>query len=366
MSSPSFARATAASSSRASPQRGVSNSITTSPMAPTKRSTSGAPLEPSISEKKKLKRPSTLTKRARESITYNADLYYIRPANRSKPCPLANLPSEIRTQIYSCVFGDLQRPILMNYSRIRHTPPALLHICRAMRIEVAYMYFAEASFTWNVKNLNFSMIFRWLQSLQPSHRALLSRNQHLTIEIFPGLLKSYTYPPKDFLLDDTLRNHWKACQTYGNLYSVKGINHGPPIGLQTPWDDLDHSTSKHNMRMYFIFFCRLAAWARLRNQNSYSGIRWSYVFDMPTDRSSMRHLCETLVYYAEGVTPFLDQLNTLWARNQDARIKVSILDVFSAFIDAITEMTAKINDAKSEKVDSCLSVMKERIEKWGR
>ncbi|KAF1928040.1 uncharacterized protein M421DRAFT_39695, partial [Didymella exigua CBS 183.55] len=214
-----------------------------------------------------LKRPSTLTKRVRESIAYNAGLYYIKPLRSSKPCPLAKLPSEIRTQIYAHVFGDLQRPILMNCGRTRHQPVALLHVCRAVRIEAAYIYFPKASFTWIIKNLNFSKAIKWLQSLQPSHRALLSRNANLTIEIYPGLSKSFTYPPKDFLLDDTIANHWKACQSFGNLYTIRGTN-------------------PDNMRLYFIFFCRLAAWARLRNQAGYSEVRWRYTFDMPTDRNS--------------------------------------------------------------------------------
>lgn len=320
-----------------------------------------------ISEKK-LKRPSTLTRRTRESIAYNADLYYIKPAIRSKPCPLADLPSEIRTEVYSRVFGDLHRPIMMNYGRIRHAPPALLHICRAMRIEAAYIYFPEASFTWLVKNLNFSMMIKWLQSLQSSHRALLSRNQHLIIEMFPGLSKSFTYPPKDFLLDDTLENHWKACQPFGNLYAIKGIRRGLPSApqfLRTHLADLEHSTSQENMRMYFIFFCRLASWARLRNQAGHSNIRWRYIFDMPSDRSSVRYLCETLCHYETGISCFLIQLKTLWARNQNARIKQPILEVINAYIDAITEMIAKSGETSSH-LGSRLEVLRESIEKWDR
>jgi hypothetical protein len=329
---------------------------------------SGASLGTPLLEKK-LKRPSTLTKRTRESIAYNADLYYINPANRSKLCSLADLPSEIRTQIYSYVFGDLQRPILMNYGRVRYAPPALLHVCRAMRIEAAYAYFPEASFAWTVKNLDFSMVMRWLRSLQPSHGALLSRNQHLTIEILPSLSKSYTYPPKDFLLDDTLKNHWKACQPFGNLYTIRGINSGLPNAPRSQWDEPENTTSQENMRLYFIFFCRLAAWARLRNQTGYSNIRWRYALDMPTDRNSVRHLCGALVYYVDGITQFIDRLKTMWTRNQDARIKEPILEVVNAFGDAVTKMTASLSHDSSGisvKLDLCLPLLRERIEKWER
>ncbi|KAF3044074.1 hypothetical protein E8E12_008988 [Didymella heteroderae] len=371
MPTPSFARATAASSSKASPKGGAPNPITappkTSPNNPTKtptlRTSLGSPLPA-----KKLKRPSTLTKRVRKSIAYNADLYFIKPAIRSKPCPLADLPSELRTEIYSHVFGDLQKPILVNYGRVRHAPPALLHICRAMRIEAAYMYFPEASFTWIVKNLNFTMVIRWLQSLQLSHRTLLSRNPNLTVEMFPSLSKSFTYPPKDFLLDDTLENHWKFCQPFGNLYTIKGIHSGPHGHRQTHWDDLEHSTSQQNMRMYFIFFCRLGAWARLRNQAGYSNVQWRYVFDMPTDRNSVHHLCETLSHYETGLSRFLVQLKTFWSRNQNARIKQPILELIDCFIDAITEMTAKSSDSTFGMLDLCgrLMILRERIENWDR
>lgn len=127
MSTPSFARATAASKSKATPQGGASKDVAISPQTPTKNSTPGA-FSGSLMSEKKLKRPSTLTKRTRESIAYKADLYYIKPANRSKPCPLADLPSEIRTQIYSYVFGDLRKPILMNYGRVRHAYRSSVHV----------------------------------------------------------------------------------------------------------------------------------------------------------------------------------------------------------------------------------------------
>ncbi|KAF1362806.1 hypothetical protein EJ07DRAFT_56185, partial [Lizonia empirigonia] len=204
-----------------------------------------------------LKRPSTLTIRARESIAYNADFHYIRASNPSKPCPLAALPSEIRSLIYSQVFGDLQRPVLMNYRRVRHSPSILLQVCRAVRIEAAYMYYTSTAFTWIIKNLNFTTITKWLSNLHPLHRALLSRNRSLTIGIIAGLHNSYTYPPKDFLIDDTMPNHWKACQPFGNLYAVRN----------------DH------IRTNFILFCRLASWLKSCSRPTYADIEWNYTFD---------------------------------------------------------------------------------------
>lgn len=363
MTVPSFARATASSTLRSSPQGGASKDVTTPPKTQTPRASLGSP-----TSNKKLKRPSTLTRRTRESIAYNADLYYIKPLKPSKPCPLAELPSELRTQIYAHVFGDLQRPILMNYGRIRHSPSVLLHICRAIRIEAAYVYFPEASFTWIVKNLNFSLVIRWLQSLQPSHKTLLSRNQNLTIEITPALSKSFTYPPKDYLLDDTLGNHWRACQPFGNLYTVRGIHPGPHGTYHTRLDDLEHSTSQANMRMYFIFFCRLAAWSRLRNQSGYTNIKWRYTFEMPMDRNGVSALCESLSHYETGLSHFLVQLKKLWARNQNARIRQPIMELVNAFIDAIAQMTISSSSTSFMTLDlpKRLTILRERIEKWDR
>lgn len=358
----SFTRATAASSSRASPKGGASGNATIPLETPTQREFSRI-----ATPDKKLKRPSTLTRRIRESIAYNADLYYIKPLKPSKPCPLAELPSELRTQIYAYVFGDLQKPILMNYGRIQYQPAALLHVCRAIRIEAAYMYFPEASFTWMVRNLNFGKVMKWLQSLQPSHRALLSRNENLTIEIYPGLFKSFTYPPKDFLLDDTLANHWKACQPFGNLYSIKGLHPGPHSAHHTRLDDLDYSTSRDNMRLYFVFFCRLATWARLRNQAGYSKLTWRYTFDTPTDRSGVNALCESLSFYETGLSHFLmQQLKKVWARNQHARIKEPFLELANAFIGAIVNMTTNSSSTSFVALDlpRRLTAFRERIEMW--
>lgn len=367
MTVPSFARATAASTVRASPQGKASKDVTTQLKTPTETPTSKDSLR-SRTSYKKLKRPSTLTKRVRQSIAYNADLYYIKPANPSKLCPLADLPSELRTQIYAHVFGDLRKPILMSYFRVRYAPAALLHICRAIRIEAAYVYFPEANFTWIVKNLNFSMVIRWLRSLQPSHRTLLSRNPNLTIEIFPGLAKSFTYPPKDFLLDDTLANHWKACQSFGNLYAVRGLHLGRQGRNHTRLDDVEDSTSRDSMRLYFVFFCRLAAWSRLCMQSGYTNIKWRYVFDMPTDRNGVSILCESLSHYETGLSHFLVQLKRLWARNQNASIRQPVMELVNAFIDAIAIMVVESSSTNSVTLNlpQRLMALRDRIEKWNR
>ncbi|KAF9694555.1 hypothetical protein EKO04_007416 [Ascochyta lentis] len=313
MAVPSFARATAASTLRASPQSTKARDTTTPER---RRSTPISTGSPEVV--KPLKRPSTLSRRDRESIAYNADLYYIRATNSSKPCPLASLPSELRTLIYAYVFDDFHKPVLMNYRRVRHSPSALLQICRAIRIEAAYMYYTSTAFTWIIKNLNFNPIAKWLSNLNPLHRALLSRNKNLVIEIAGELQKSYTYPPKDFLLDDTIQNHWKACQPFGNLYAVKN----------------------DRTRINFMLFCRLASWLKLCLQPVYAKIKWKYAFDMPQDNYSKRELNRSLGQHERDSQIFLQyQLQRLWTRNRcERRIKQPVLDIADAFIDAYAKM----------------------------
>ncbi|KZM25842.1 uncharacterized protein EKO05_0009208 [Ascochyta rabiei] len=310
---PSFARATAASALKASPQSDKTRDVMTPEQRrSTKASTGG------LRAAKTLKRPSTLSKRDRESIAYNADLHYIKASNPSKPCPLAALPSELRTLIYTYAFDDFQRPVLMNYRRVRHSPSALLQICRAVRIEAAYIYYTSTAFTWTIKNLNFVTIAKWLSNLNPLHRALLSRNENLVIETTGELQKSYTYPPQDYLLDDTIHNHWKACQPFGNLYAVKD----------------------ERVRINFIMFCRLASWLDLCSKPVYAHVKWRYAFDMPQDSYSKRELNRSLGQHERSVRIFLQhQLKKLWIRNRcEKRIKQHVLDLAEAFIGAYAKM----------------------------
>jgi hypothetical protein len=365
MSVPSFARATASSTLKASPRGKVPKDVTTLDKPQSSKTSLGSP-----SKDGKLKRPSTLTKRARESIAYNADLYYIKPANASKPCPLAALPSELRSLIYGHTFGDLQRPILMNYGRKRHSPSALLRVCRAIRIEAAYLYFTGASFTWTIKNLNFNMLIKWLQNLQPSHRALLSRNRNLSIELTPGLHKSYTYPPKDYLLDDTMQNHWKACQPFGNLYAVKAMrtHHGLHGGSLARFHDPTYDPEHDNIQVFFVLFCRLGSWLRLCLQSGYANIKWNYTFDLPADNHGRRSLNTSLGDHEAGFRRFLHQLKTLWTRNQcESRIRQPVLDLFDAFIEAYTQMESQNPIGyRYDDMEGKLRTLRRYIDNWIR
>ncbi|OSS44971.1 hypothetical protein B5807_09176 [Epicoccum nigrum] len=365
MVGPSFAQATRSSTLRAGPVRSKNEDVTSTSENPQRL---GSPSKSKGSTPtKRLKRPSTLTKRARESIAYNADLHFIKPTNPSKLCPLAALPSELRSLIYSYVFGDLKKPVFMNYGRIRHLPAALLQICRAIRIEAAYMYYAEASFTWIIKNFNFALVMRWLQNLQPSHRALLSRNRSLTIEITPELRRSYTYPPKDFLLDDTMLNHWKACQPFGNLYTVTKIRASEPHRGLVPM--LDDPEALHTQgKVFFVLFCRLAAWSKLCTQSTFNDIDWKYKFEMPSDAHGRLELYYRISNLLPDIQLFLFKLKNFWARNHcENRIRQPILRLFDAFLEAFGNLEDSNGDRfRDRRLFETLNLQRERIARWDR
>lgn len=354
MAVPSFAFATTSSNLKASQRTKKSADATVSEKTQRENSPKGNP-----TVTRKLKRPSTLSKQDRDIIAYNADLHFIKALNPSKPCPLAALPSELRTLIYSHILDGLQRPILMNYGRKRQSPPALLQICRAIRIEAAYTYYTCTSFTWIVKNLNFTTIAEWLGSLQSSHRALLSRNQNLAIEIITKLQNSYTYPPKGFLLDDTIENHWKACQPFGNLYNVRR--------MRTDLEGLQSTATHDDVRIYFILFCRLASWLKFRSQSVHPSCRWNYTFDMPQDNYSKRGLSMSLSHNDGSFSMFLrHQLKKLWVRNRcEDKIKQPILEMADAFIEAYENMEGQVPIAYP-MVDMVgrLKAQRQLIESW--
>jgi hypothetical protein len=346
MALPSFARATTSSALKSSPRSARTRDVTTSEQGA--EASEGSPRMA-----RKLKRPSTLTRRDRESIAYNADLYYIKPSNPSKPCPLAAIPSELRTMIYGYLFGDSQRPLLMNYGRERRFPSALLQVCRAIRIEAAYLYFTCTSFTWVVRNLDFSLITTWMTRIHPTHRALLARNQNLTIEIIPGLRKSYTYPPDGYLLDATMQDHWKTCQPFGNLYTVKGLR--------------THPATHDHVRLYFILLCRLLSWLDIGSKPGYSDIKWHYTFDMPKENYEKREMNESLGHNESKVRYFIQRrLGKLWVRNKcEDKVREQFLDLFDAFIEAYEKMEVPVRITyPSAVIVSRLKDIRRLVECW--
>ncbi len=246
MAPPSYARATQSSQLKASPNRSKVEQQTTLQSTP-----------------KKFKRPSTLTFGNRQKIAYNADLYHILKQDPKKPCPLAELPSEIRTVIYEYV---LLQPEVAQYPPIKYlarhdlpfvyTWPSLLHVCRAMRIEAAYTYYTSTPFVFTVKHLDFSPVRQWVESLPPKHRALLSMNKQISIHVRIRMRDTHFFPPKGWLFDASMTDQWKTCARFGDIYS-----------LQSRQD-----------RKRFILFCRLANWWLWCAQPLYQNIKWNYMF----------------------------------------------------------------------------------------
>ncbi|KAG9194621.1 hypothetical protein G6011_04656 [Alternaria panax] len=177
MAPPPYARATVSSASRASPKSSNTTHITEDSTIPSPCSagtssvlqkTAQAPLTP----KRALKRPSLLTPQARDQLIYNRDLYPIRPRDSSKPCLLADLPSELRSLIYTFILPETHHisdswPAIFKHGQQR--PPPLLHTCRAIRIEAAYDYYTSTAFKFTVRNLNFYPAMKWLDELPKQH-----------------------------------------------------------------------------------------------------------------------------------------------------------------------------------------------------
>jgi hypothetical protein len=336
MAPPSYARATASSILKASPS---------SPSRPKD------PETPKSTPKKKLKRPSTLTPQHRLSITYKADLYPITPLNPTKPCPLANLPSEIRTSIYHYALEShlaLLQPRFIIKPRtgsVHYIWPKILHISRAIRIEAAYVYYTSTPFTFTVRNLDFSKIVLWLEHLPPRHRALLTRNRHLTIKIIPGLRQGFSYPPPGWLLDAWMSQHWKDCSAFGNVYTISSNAH----------------------RIHFILFCRLQGWFRLHDMLPYRDVRWEYLFDSSFPKSIWEQ-CSSAETLVEVLRDQVGVLGTgcvakVWVRGNVAGRGREEARAFLGALDEVFERTDS-TDGVAEDWAEEMSRLKRSVESW--
>jgi hypothetical protein len=334
MAPPSYARATASSTLKASPtlpSPGASKILQTLPPTP-----------------KKLKRPSTLTNLVRQSITYKADLYPINPQDPKKPCPLANLPSEIRTSIYQYILGPhaafpLPQFVIKLNGQIKYIWPKLLHICRAMRIEAAYTYYTNTPFTFTVRNFDFSRLRSWLDDLPTRHRSLLSLNQHLVIHIVPGLRYTYVYPPPDWLLDSCMSSHWRDCSGFGNIYTIASPLH----------------------RVRFVLFCRILGWFQMNRSRN---MKWRYVFDngpqtMLWDKRTTADMF--MVFLMDEVAVLrMGCVKRSWTRRRDGRGR----DEGNAFLRALDEAFGMLEGgAKDALVESWAREMgkiRQAVEMW--
>ena len=304
---------------------------------------------------KKLKRPSTLTVEDRQHIAYNADLYPIKPLDPTKPCRLAELPSEVRTTIYSYAL-DEHSPLLYPWwdrwakpePAMRIICPTLLHVCRAIRIEAAYTYYTSTPFTIRVRNLNFSVVQRLFKQLPRSHRILLSKNQHLTINVIPYVRSTYRYPPADFEIDALIKDHWKACQPFGNLYTI----------TDTP------------NRQNFILFCRLASWWLWCAQPPFENTQWKYTFH--TDVAGINSTILQLTRFLKShlVCIVRPSVERAWKTRKDAgKMTKEAVSFFEQLEDALRISFVDYgyygdDEAKMKECKNILRCVKKIATKW--
>lgn len=298
--------------------------------------------------RKKLKRPSLLTEQERQFTNYKRSLIYIKPHKPHAPCPMSNLPPELRAMIYTHVFSNTTHPMTI-YNRSTDTFqflwPALLQVCRALRIEASYTYFTTTPFTFSIRNLNFAHVRKWVNDLSAAHRKLLARNkQQLTIVMAPHMVEKYTWPPKDFLLDDMLKNHWKACERFGNLYAIE---------------------SKEN-RKQLILFCRLAAWWSWCGEAGHRDLLWKHECFVDYRPSARLHLLvwRLLTNVCEAITA--RAVKKTWTRNQCG---TEMKAVAMRFLDALEGQAAglacpMLSEATKENQESMMKRARKVIKKW--
>jgi len=357
MAPPSYARATSSSTSKASPKASKTTHIIDESIIPslkkTRISTTTKALEKAPSTPKKaLKRPSLLTPQARNQITYNSDLYAIKAKDASKPCLLSDLPSELRSLIYTFVLPSTHHisdnwPAILKRGQ-RRLPP-LLHICRAIRIEAAYDYYTGTSFSFSVRNLNFYPIMRWIDELPKQHRALLlSRNQQLEINVLPNVKNSFTYPPKGWLIDGYMQDHWKACQPFGNIYTVPSDLH----------------------KSHFLVFCRLASWFLWCSRSPYKPIRWRYTFEQspfhnPFGLPGLQEQAVMEWFLKHHVTVLtMECVQKAWKRNKSgaAAMRGEVVRLLNALDQWYRERWVEGRDGG--EWDEAMEALKKGIEKW--
>ncbi|KAL5118122.1 hypothetical protein ACEQ8H_003957 [Pleosporales sp. CAS-2024a] len=334
MAPPSYARATTSSASKARPTW------------PSKTPAAGSPSTP-----KKLKRPSTLTPKHRQSILYNANLYPIRALDPSKPCGLATLPSELRTCIYQYVLeADVVGVLQPRFKyKARHPGqgmhcvcvwPRILHVSQAMRIEAAYLFYTTTPFLFHIRNLDFSRVEGWLHQLPRAHRALLTRNRHLQIRIMAGLSQNHTYPPKGWLLDRWLSDHWDGCAQFGNVYAT--------------------ASTQHQTR--FVLFCRLMSWFQLNDMMPYRDMVWSYDVDLTVPRYHWDHCGDSktmlkLLSEEVGVLA-IKSATSMWTRS---RARGQGREEATKLLDDLEDVFGRLED--KSKTEECSESWQQEMRK---
>ncbi|KAF2019927.1 hypothetical protein BU24DRAFT_419528 [Aaosphaeria arxii CBS 175.79] len=200
-----------------------------------------------------------------------------QPLDPSKPCLLSTLPPELRLEIFRYLMPEVHVDISLPPSgkplRNRLLCPRLLHICRMLRHEVSYLFYGDTYFTGYVSCLTFRGVHEFESDLFALHKANLTRNRHLRIDI--------RLPVKDPIPeageDELWVQVWKKCRRFGNIYDRQGKKH----------------------QAHFVWFCGLAEWFLTRK----AGVtpRWTYAFTIGYWRIGVYDVEEDLVDFLRDV-----------------------------------------------------------------
>jgi hypothetical protein len=225
----------------------------------------------------------------------------------------------------------------------QHLSLPLLRVCRALRIEAAYTYYTATVFRFSVRNLDFEPVRKWVDGLSKEHRALLGKNKGLEINIVPRVVNKFTYPPPNFLVDGYLEEHWKACQQFGNIYTIRGDAH----------------------KKHFLIFCRLASWWTWCCLPRNKALRWNYTLDaLP---NSLHGVLLPMFLYEHVTVLTKPCVHKAWKRGGDVRsLRRAAIELLDALNKCYEEEYEKTDDGymNVQGWDDLMDEIRRAVERW--
>lgn len=264
----------------------------------------------------------------------------IKAADRSKPCPFASLPTEIRLQIYSYVPPDPPVSIkpLRSLRPLRTFRPLrsltsitsvmlfrgskylscirehtlLFEICRFIQAETMYEFFRTAKISFYVRLDDYEVITDWITAVPPAQRMALAKNPNIKINF-------YLHNPAIHREDIS-----KICYRFGNTDAVQ----------RPHWP-------------YFARFCLLASWCLACAELTSNNIIWTYNVVAPYgwEQSGVP---PSHVWFKEVLqTVTLPCVQAAWLKNrQERKLKEEWLRLVEA-VDRAVQLR-RIRDPTSE------------------
>jgi hypothetical protein len=307
---PNYACSTTASLARAAPQSPISR----------------------ISTPRRLKRPSMLPDSQKHQRSAMGSLS-ILAADSGKPCPIANLPPELRLCIYSYLLPSevelyctgQKDPSFEARGHCWHTErQVLFNVCRKIRAETTYEVFAKSKITlpahgmeyWNhicyghqpPQDTMALLVWHKIGLSKPSLAtlSLLAINPNVTV---PWMLQSHgvgrlsSFPEQD---------EWRLCERFGNIYSISG----------------------HRHKAHFWRFCMLATWLLRRVGPALIARHLDWTYDIECD-----HHIEEVKEWFDNVlrTVALPCVQAAWVRERrEGEMKkhaLALLDAVDRFFE---------------------------------